>query len=72
MAISNELSSEIATALLLAKDRSDQEINDLKNILLEVHTTLQDMTKRYQLERQVNARGESHLEPGLNSLLITP
>lgn len=53
MAISNELSSEIATALLLAKDRSDQEINDLKNILLEVHTTLQDMTKRYQLERQV-------------------
>ncbi len=53
MAISNELSSEIATALLLAKDRSSEELSDLKNILLEVHTTLQDMTKRYRIEREI-------------------
>jgi hypothetical protein len=46
MAISNELSSEIAIALLTAKDRSGEELTQLKNILLEVHTTLQEMTER--------------------------
>ena len=54
MAISNELSSEIATALLTSKDRSSEELTDLKNILLEVHTTLQDMTERARVERQEN------------------
>jgi hypothetical protein len=56
MAISNELSSEIATALLTAKDRSSEELTDLKNILLEVHTTLQDMTERARVERQASAQ----------------
>ena len=51
MAISNELSSEIATALLTAGNRSSEELTDLKNILLEVHTTLQDMTERARVER---------------------
>jgi hypothetical protein len=46
MAISHELSSEITAALLAAKDRSTRELEDLKNTLLIVHSTLQDLTDR--------------------------
>jgi hypothetical protein len=52
MAISNELSSEIAIALLTAKDRSGEELTQLKNILLEVHTTLQELTERSRPARE--------------------
>jgi len=52
MAISNELSSEIAIALLTAKERSGEELTKLKNILLEVHTALQEMSERYQPARE--------------------
>ena len=45
MAISHELSSEIATALLAAKDRSPRELEDLKEILLIIHSTLQRLTE---------------------------
>jgi hypothetical protein len=55
MAISNELSSEIATALLTAKDRSPEELSRLKNVLLEVHTALQSMTEEYRSERENKA-----------------
>lgn len=51
MAISNELSSEIASALLSKKERSPEELNDLKNILFEVHSTLQSLTKAALRER---------------------
>jgi len=44
MAISHELSSEIATALLAAKDRSPRELADLKEVLLLIHSTLQRLT----------------------------
>jgi len=44
MAISHELSSEIATALLAAKDRSPREREDLKAVLLLIHSTLQRLT----------------------------
>ena len=53
MAISHELSSEIATALLAAKDRSPRELEDLKAVLLLIHSTLQRLTadeRRRQLE----------------------
>jgi hypothetical protein len=45
MAISHELSSEIATALLAGKDRSPREREDLKKILLIIHSTLQRLTE---------------------------
>jgi len=53
MAISHELSSEIATALLAATDRSPREREDLKAVLLLIHSTLQRLTdeeRRRQLE----------------------
>lgn len=51
MAISNELSSEIASALIANKERSPEELNELKNILLEVHSTLQSLTETAERER---------------------
>jgi hypothetical protein len=43
MAIANELSSEIAVALLSTKKRSTRELNDLKEMVLKIHSTLQKM-----------------------------
>jgi hypothetical protein len=51
MAISNELSSEIASALIATKERSPEELNKLKDILLEVHSTLQSLAETAQRER---------------------
>ena len=45
MAIPNELSSEIAVAML-AEKKSPQELRKLKEILLQVHGTLQEMSER--------------------------
>jgi predicted transcriptional regulator len=44
MAISNELSSDVAVALL-AKNKSPQELKRLKDIILEVHSALQKMSE---------------------------
>jgi len=51
MAISHELSSEIAAALLAAKDRSPRELQDLKEVLLIIHSTLQRLTEAARTER---------------------
>jgi len=46
MAISHELSSEIATALLTSRDRSPGELHDLKEMLLEIHSTLEGLSEK--------------------------
>lgn len=51
MAISHELSSEIAAALLAAKERSPRELEDLKEVLLIIHSTLQRLTETARIER---------------------
>jgi len=43
MAIDNELSSEIATALLTGKEKDPRELNDLKETVIKVHSTLQKL-----------------------------
>jgi hypothetical protein len=43
MAISNELSSDIAVALL-AENKSPQELRRLKDVILKVHSALQKMS----------------------------
>ena len=42
--ISNELSSEIAAAVLAAQ-KSPQELKQLKDVILEVHVVLQKMSE---------------------------
>lgn len=54
MSIANELSGEIATAVL--SNENDEETinrNDLKDVLIEVHSTLRHMNK---LERERERR----------------
>ena len=50
MAISNELSSEIAAAIL-AEKKTPQELNQLKEVILRVHTTLQKMSEEARTQR---------------------
>jgi len=50
MAISNELSSDVAVAIL-AKNKSPQELKQLKDIILQVHSTLQEMSEETRTDR---------------------
>jgi hypothetical protein len=51
MTIANELSSDIAAALVAAKDKHPDQLNELKQILLEVHRTLQQLKQKTRGER---------------------
>lgn len=60
MAISNELSSEIATAILAAKHKSPEELRLLKEIVMKVHYTLQEMSMQArQPHRQDSEKNRS-------------
>ena len=50
MAISNELSSDIAAALL-AENKSPQELRRLKDVILKVHSALQKMSAEERANR---------------------
>jgi hypothetical protein len=50
MAISNELSGDVAVAIL-AKKRSPQELEQLRDIILEVHSALQKMSEEARDDR---------------------
>jgi len=45
MAIAQELCSEIAAALLAGKEKSPAEMEELKQTLLVVHSTLEQMSE---------------------------
>jgi predicted transcriptional regulator len=53
MAISNELSSEIAAAILADK-KTPQELFELKDVVLRVHSTLQQMSEEVRATRSEN------------------
>jgi predicted transcriptional regulator len=65
MAISNELSSEIAAAILVEK-KSPKELNQLKDVILRVHSTLQKMSEDERTARAEdrNKRGSSQEKAG--------
>ncbi|HEU4714632.1 MAG TPA: hypothetical protein VFS76_23915 [Pyrinomonadaceae bacterium] len=50
MALSNELSSEIAAALL-AQDKTPRDPKQLKDIILRVHDALQEMSEEARARR---------------------
>ncbi len=58
MAISHELSSDIAAALLTAKEKSPRELDDLKDLVLKVHITLERLAEGARVERRA-ARARS-------------
>ena len=49
MAITNELSSEIAAALL-SKKKSPSELKKLRDVMLQIHATLQKMQQYTSLK----------------------
>jgi len=53
MAISNKLSSDIATALLAASEKRGRNIEELKQIVFKVHYTLQRLTEEARRRRIV-------------------
>lgn len=63
MAISNELSSEIAVAILNEK-KSPQELRELKDVILRVHSALQKMSAE---ERATRLRGDANPPTTLKS-----
>lgn len=50
MAISNELSSDVAAAIL-AQKKSPEELQQLKDIIVQVHSALQKMSEEARSER---------------------
>lgn len=59
MAISHELSSEIATALFAAKEsqqRSPGELRDLKDMVFKIHSTLEQLVEK---PRKVHSRAQA-------------
>lgn len=65
MAISNELSSEIAAAILVEK-KSPSELNKLKEVILRVHSTLQHLSEeeRAAREEHIGKRDSSQKRAG--------
>lgn len=53
MALANELSSEIAAAILSTGKNSPAELEDLKRVVEEVHTTLGQMEDRERKARRI-------------------
>lgn len=61
MTISNELSSDIAAALIAASDKEPRHLSELKEILIEVHSTLQQLTERSRIAGSLSRRAvETH------------
>jgi len=60
--ISNELSSEIAAAVLAAQ-KSPQELKRLKDVILEVHVVLQKMSEEARA-RNLKVKLVSRRPPG--------
>ena len=58
MAISNELSSEIAAAILAGK-KTPQELQQLKDVILRVHSTLQKMSKEARADPVSEAKPQT-------------
>jgi predicted transcriptional regulator len=50
MGISNELSSDVVVALL-AKKKTSQELQQLKHVILQVHSALQKMSEETRTDR---------------------
>ncbi len=58
MTVANELSGDIASAILGANERSQRPLNELKEIVLKVHTTLQGMAEKERPRKKISAAGE--------------
>jgi hypothetical protein len=58
MALSNELSSEIAAALLSPPNRSPRELKDLQEVVFRIHSVLSQMNEAQQSRHNSGAGSE--------------
>jgi len=56
MSIQNELSSDIAVALLAGKDRDPEKLNHLKEVVLQIHSILQKTTVKSDSSKRARAQ----------------
>ena len=68
MAISHELSSEIATALFASKERSPHELNDLKEIVFKIHSTLEQFSDEDRMARMARVDPRAPQPENLSAL----
>ncbi len=61
MAIEDELSSDIAIALLTGKERDPERLNNLKEVVLKVHASLQKISAAARSDRASLKRDENNL-----------
>lgn len=67
MAISHELSSEIATALLTDRERSPGELDDLKAMLLQIHSTLEGLSEKRRVDETASELESSEFTKAVGS-----
>lgn len=60
MAISHELSSEIAAALFSPKERSPRELNDLKDMVFKIYSTLEQLSDEDRVARMARVDPRKH------------
>lgn len=63
MAISNELSSDIAAALIAANAKKPDKLYELREILIKVHSTLQQMKEQSRIARSFYLAAAEHDRP---------
>ena len=54
MTIANELDSEIAFALVSTSDKEPSKLDELKELLFEVHSTLQKLSEQSRRARALS------------------
>ncbi len=68
MAISHELSSEIAAALFAAKERSPRELNDLKETVFKIHSALEHLKDEDRVARLARVDAQASQSADLSDL----
>jgi hypothetical protein len=58
MAIDNELSSEIAEALLTGEEKDTRKLNAVRETVMKVHCTLQKLAEDSQRRRMASKKRE--------------
>jgi hypothetical protein len=58
MAIENELSNDIAIALLTGKERDPERLNNLKEVVLKIHASLHEQSDESYANRTSSKRGK--------------
>jgi hypothetical protein len=60
MAIEDELSNDIAIALLIGKEIEPGKLNNLKEVVLKIHASLRQTTQRPYRNRPSSNAGEEN------------